>query len=66
MSTDPRTASPLTNADPYRSVDSPSARAVLEEHYDIGADLYKFWGSPGSVLPPSAVRLATKRKARLA
>ena len=32
------------------SVDSPAARAVLEEHYDVGANLYKFWGSPGSVL----------------
>jgi hypothetical protein len=39
----------LINADPYPSVDSPAARAVLEQHYDVGADLYKFWGSPGSV-----------------
>jgi cyclopropane fatty-acyl-phospholipid synthase-like methyltransferase len=23
---------------------------VLTEHFDLGADLYKFWGSPGSVL----------------
>lgn len=40
----------MTNPDPYESVDSPAARAVLEEHFDVGANLYKFWGSPGSVL----------------
>ena len=50
MSLQPPTASRLTNPDPYQSVDSPAARAVLEEHYDVGANLYKFWGSPGSVL----------------
>jgi len=50
VSAEPSTASGLTNADPYQSVDSAAARAVLEEHYDVGANLYKFWGSPGSVL----------------
>ena len=47
---EPPIVSGLTNADPYQSVDSAAARAVLEEHYDVGANLYKFWGSPGSVL----------------
>ncbi len=50
MAAQPPAASSLSNVDPYRSVDSPAARAVLEEHFDAGANLYKFWGSPGSVL----------------
>jgi SAM-dependent methyltransferase len=50
VSAEPPTVASLTNADPYQSVDSPAARAVLDEHYDAGANLYKFWGSPGSVL----------------
>ena len=40
----------LSNEDPYESVDTAAARAVLEKHYDVGANLYKFWGSPVSVL----------------
>jgi cyclopropane fatty-acyl-phospholipid synthase-like methyltransferase len=47
---DPQPASALSNRDPYDSVDSAAARAVLDEHYDVGANLYKFWGSPRSVL----------------
>lgn len=50
MPVQPPAASRLANLDPYRSVDSPAARTVLEEHFDVGADLYKFWGSPSSVL----------------
>jgi cyclopropane fatty-acyl-phospholipid synthase-like methyltransferase len=50
MSAEPQPASPLINAEPYQSVDSAAARAVLEEHYDVGANLYKFWGSPASVM----------------
>jgi SAM-dependent methyltransferase len=50
MSAQPPAAPRLANLDPYRSVDSAAARAVLEEHFDVGANLYKFWGSPGSVL----------------
>lgn len=37
-------------SNPYDSAYSPAALAVLTEHFDLGADLYKFWGSPGSVL----------------
>lgn len=37
-------------AEDYASLSSPRAREVLEEHYDIGAGLYKMWGSPLSVL----------------
>lgn len=36
--------------DPYASAFSPQARQALSEHYDVGANIYKFWGSPGSVL----------------
>lgn len=50
MTPDPQPASALSNRDPYESVDSAAARAVLREHYDLGANLYKFWGSPRSVL----------------
>ncbi len=35
---------------PYTSAFSTAARSVLTEHYETGANLYKFWGSPGSVL----------------
>jgi cyclopropane fatty-acyl-phospholipid synthase-like methyltransferase len=35
---------------PYDSAYSDSALHVLTEHFDLGADLYKFWGSPRSVL----------------
>lgn len=49
MSLQPSPSVHPLNADPYASVDSPAARTVLEEHFDIGANLYKFWGSPGSV-----------------
>jgi cyclopropane fatty-acyl-phospholipid synthase-like methyltransferase len=45
--TDPVPA--LANANPYDSVDSAAARRVLEQHYDVGANLYKFWASPKSV-----------------
>ena len=46
----PPYSSALLNDQPYESVDSAAARAVLEAHYDVGANLYKFWGSPVSVL----------------
>jgi cyclopropane fatty-acyl-phospholipid synthase-like methyltransferase len=36
--------------EPYQSAFSPRARDVLTEHFDLGADLYKFWASPPSVL----------------
>ena len=42
--------SALQNDEPYESVDSDAARAVLEAHYGVGINLYKFWGSPVSVL----------------
>ena len=42
--------SAVDNRQPYDSVRSRAARAVLDEHYDVGANLYKFWASPGSVL----------------
>jgi len=35
---------------PYRSAFSDTARVALSKHYDTGANLYKFWGSPASVL----------------
>jgi SAM-dependent methyltransferase len=50
MSAQPPATQRLVNLDPYRSVDSSAARTVLEEHFDAGANLYKFWGSPRSVL----------------
>jgi cyclopropane fatty-acyl-phospholipid synthase-like methyltransferase len=34
----------------YDSVYSSAALDALTEHFDLGADLYKFWGSPRSVL----------------
>jgi cyclopropane fatty-acyl-phospholipid synthase-like methyltransferase len=37
-------------SDPYDSAYSSAALEVLTEHFDLGADLYKFWGSPRSVL----------------
>ena len=37
-------------SDPYPSAHSSAALDVLTEHFDLGADLYKFWGSPRSVL----------------
>jgi cyclopropane fatty-acyl-phospholipid synthase-like methyltransferase len=37
-------------SDPYQSAHSSAALDVLTEHFDLGADLYKFWGSPRSVL----------------
>ncbi len=37
-------------SDPYDSAYSRAALEVLTEHFDLGADLYKFWGSPRSVL----------------
>lgn len=37
-------------SDPYESAYSSAALGVLTEHFDLGADLYKFWGSPRSVL----------------
>jgi len=45
--------------EPYHSAFSDSARDVLVEHYDVGANLYKFWGSPISVL--SAIVLGWTR-----
>lgn len=36
--------------DPYASAFSGAARSALGEHYDVGANLYKFWGSPASVM----------------
>ena len=36
--------------DPYDSVYSSTALDVLTEHFDLGGNLYKFWGSPRSVL----------------
>jgi SAM-dependent methyltransferase len=35
---------------PYDSAFSDAARTELTKHYDTGAGLYKFWGSPTSVL----------------
>jgi cyclopropane fatty-acyl-phospholipid synthase-like methyltransferase len=35
---------------PYDSAFSSAALEALTEHFDRGADLYKFWGSPRSVL----------------
>ena len=35
---------------PYASALSNAARSVLTQHYDTGANLYKFWGSPRSVV----------------
>ena len=40
----------LPVSDPYASTGSASARARLEEHFAAGANLYKFWGSPLSVM----------------
>ena len=37
-------------SNPYDSAYSSAALEVLTEHFDLGADLYKFWGSPRSVL----------------
>ena len=37
-------------SNPYDSVYSSAALEALTEHFDLGADLYKFWGSPRSVL----------------
>lgn len=37
-------------SNPYDSAYSNAALDVLTEHFDLGADLYKFWGSPRSVL----------------
>lgn len=50
MTGDPQSLPPLSTPDPYDSVETSAARAVIDEHYDVGADLYKFWGSPLSVL----------------
>jgi ubiquinone/menaquinone biosynthesis C-methylase UbiE len=41
---------PLANDPPYERVASRAARRMLEEHYELGSSLYKFWGSPVSVL----------------
>jgi SAM-dependent methyltransferase len=41
---------PLANHPPYEQIASGTARRMLEQHYDLGASLYKFWGSPASVL----------------
>ncbi len=41
---------PAGMSNPYDSVYSRAALEVLTEHFDVGADLYKFWGSPRSVL----------------
>ncbi len=46
---------------PYTSAFSATARTALTEHYDTGANLYKFWGSPSSVL--SALCLGWGRSA---
>lgn len=40
----------LPLSDPYASTGSASARARLEEHFTAGANLYKFWGNPSSVV----------------
>jgi cyclopropane fatty-acyl-phospholipid synthase-like methyltransferase len=37
-------------SNPYDSAYSSAAFDALTEHFDLGADLYKFWGSPRSVL----------------
>ena len=37
-------------SNPYDSAYSTTAFDVLTEHFDLGANLYKFWGSPRSVL----------------
>jgi cyclopropane fatty-acyl-phospholipid synthase-like methyltransferase len=37
-------------SNPYDSAYSSAALEMLTEHFDLGADLYKFWGSPRSVL----------------
>jgi len=37
-------------SNPYDSAYSDTALDALTEHFDRGADLYKFWGSPRSVL----------------
>lgn len=37
-------------ADPYESAHSSAALEALNEHFNLGADLYKFWASPRSVL----------------
>ena len=37
-------------SNPYESAYSSAALEALTEHFDLGADLYKFWGSPSSVL----------------
>lgn len=37
------------NRSPYDSTFSHDARTMLTTHYDTGANLYKFWGSPASV-----------------
>lgn len=41
---------PPSPENPYASAFSDAARSALSEHYDVGANLYKFWGSPRSVL----------------
>src|SRR5262249_42906697 len=37
-------------ANPYESAYSSTALNALNEHFNLGADLYKFWASPRSVL----------------
>ncbi len=53
--------SAFDNRSPYDSVRSAGARRVLDEHYDVGANLYKFWASPLSVV--SAIALGWSRSA---
>jgi ubiquinone/menaquinone biosynthesis C-methylase UbiE len=40
----------MTTTNPFDSAFSREALDALTEHYDLGANLYKFWGSPRSVL----------------
>jgi cyclopropane fatty-acyl-phospholipid synthase-like methyltransferase len=51
----------MTNTSPYASVRSDAARALLDEHFDVGANLYAFWGSVPSVA--SAALLGWTRSA---
>jgi ubiquinone/menaquinone biosynthesis C-methylase UbiE len=40
----------MTTTNPFDSAFSREALDALTEHYDLGANLYKFWASPRSVL----------------
>src|SRR4030095_14509279 len=52
---------PAGMPNPYDSVYSSAALEALTEHFDLGADLYKCWGCPRSVLRPLLLGWARAR-----